>query len=89
MKDINKIKKLISDYFNIINPNQNYEVDIRTDSLKMMGLVFIIVYYKQIEEVSDHFGRKGRQLTLKERLEEDMGNMFPYCFQISYKRVND
>ena len=54
-----------------------------------MGLVFIIIYFKEIEEVSNYFGSRGREQTLKERLEEDMGNMFPYCFQISYKRVND
>jgi hypothetical protein len=84
-----KIRKVILDYFHFINPSNNNEVDIRTDSLKLMGLVLITIYYKEIKEVSDHFGSRGREQTLKERLEEDMGNMFPYCFQISYKRVKD
>lgn len=84
-----KVDKVMLDYFHLINPNHNNKVDIRTDALKLMGLVFIIIYFKEIEEVSNYFGSRGREQTLKERLEEDMGNMFPYCFQISYKRVND
>lgn len=86
---MDKLDKVILDYFHLINPNHNNKVDIRTDALKLMGLVFIIIYFKEIEEVSNYFGSRGREQTLKERLEEDMGNMFPYCFQISYKRVND
>ena len=85
----NKIEKAILDYFHLINPSNNNKVDIRTESLKLMGLVFIVIYFKEIEEVSNYFGSRGREQTLKQRLEEDMENMFPYCFQISYKRVND
>ena len=85
----NNLSKIMLDYFHLINPSNNNKVDIRTDALKLMGLVFITIYYKEIKEVSDHFGSRGREQTLKEKLEEDMGNMFPYCFQISYKRVND
>ena len=84
-----KIDKVILDYFHLINPNHNNKVDIRTESLKLMGLVFIVIYFKEIEEVSNYFGSRGREQTLKERLEDEMGNMFPYCFQISYKRVKD
>ena len=88
-ENMGKVDKVMLDYFHLINPSKNNEVDIRTDSLKLMGLVLITIYYKEIKEVSDHFGSRGREQTLKERLEEDMGNMFPYCFQISYKRVYD
>lgn len=85
----NNLSKIMLDYFLLINPSNNNKVDIRTESLKLMGLVFIVIYFKEIEEVSNYFGSRGREQTLKERLEEDMENMFPYCFQISYKRVND
>ena len=85
----NNLSKIMLDYFHLINPSNNNKVDIRTDALKLMGLVLITIYYKEIKEVSDHFGSRGREQTLKQRLEEDMENMFPYCFQISYKRVND
>ena len=84
-----KIDKVILDYFHLINPNHNNKVDIRTESLKLMGLVFIVIYFKEIEEVSNYFGSRGREQTLKERLEDEMGNMFPYSFQISYKRLYD
>ena len=83
-----KVDKVMLDYFHLINPSNNNKVDIRTDALKLMGLVFITIYFKEIEEVSNYFGSRGREKTLKERLEDEMGNMFPYCFQISYKRVN-
>lgn len=85
----NKIEKAILDYFHLINPSNNNKVDIRTESLKLMGLVLITIYYKEIKEVSDHFGSRGREQPLKERLEDEMGNMFPYSFQISYKRLYD
>ena len=85
----NNLSKIMLDYFHLINPSNNNKVDIRTDALKLMGLVFITIYYKEIKEVSDHFGSRGREQTLRQRLEEDMENMFPYGFQISYKRVND
>ena len=85
----NNLSKIMLDYFHLINPSNNNKVDIRTDALKLMGLVFIVIYFKEIEEVSNYFGSRGREQTLKERLEDEMGNMFPYCFQISYKRLYD
>ena len=80
-----QLEDIILDYFKLINPHHYDEVDIRGDLLKSMGLIFITIRCKEIKHSHVYFGRKGRERTVTERLQDDMEDMFPYCFRIHCK----
>jgi hypothetical protein len=80
-----KIRKVISDYFDMINPHHYDGVKINTDSIEPAGIIFIHIHCEDKNDKIKYFGRKGRDLTVIERLTEDMENMFPYSFKIYCK----
>jgi hypothetical protein len=83
--EIEKLSKLILEYFKFINQHHYDEVKINTDSIEPAGIIFIHIQCEDKNHKIKYFGRKGRDLTVIERITEDMENMFPYSFKIYCK----
>ena len=72
------IKKNILNYFNLIKPDEFDKVTIHTDLMEMMGVILL--------EVTP-FPSRGYVYASKrdkDRLIEDMEDMFPYVFKLYY-----
>lgn len=80
-----KIRKVILDYFDMVNPHHYDEAKINTDSIEPAGIIFIHIHCEDKNDKIKYFGRKGRDLTVIERITEDMESMFPYSFKIYCK----
>jgi hypothetical protein len=79
------IEKLIRNYFKLINPHRYDEVDINLNSIEPAGIIFMNIHCEDKNDKIKYFGRRGRDLTVIERLTEEMENMFPYSFKIYCK----
>lgn len=70
------IKKNILNYFNLIKPDEFDKVTIHTDLMEMMGVILL--------EVTPFPSRGYASKKDRDRLIEDMENMFPYVFKLYY-----
>jgi hypothetical protein len=70
------IGKNILNYFNLIKPDEFDKVTIHTDLMEMMGVILL--------EVTPFPSRGYASEKDRNRLIEDMENMFPYVFKLYY-----
>lgn len=80
MKDQDKIKKAVLEYFKLVNPLPYDEVMIDMRPSQVFSLAVIKIINK--EDPMIYTNQRGRERCVAEQIKHDMNDMFPYIFKM-------